>query len=90
MKFKLDLRNIQPIKHISCFSHLNKTISHFPIFLKVFPGGTSGKETTCQWDIRNLNLTPGGEKHLEEVIATNSNILAGEYLGQKRLAGYSP
>ena len=41
-------------------------------------------------DIRNVNLTPGGEKHLEEVIATHSNILAGEYLGQKRLAGYSP
>ena len=39
-----------------------------------FPGGSDGKETTC--NVRDLSLIPGLEDPLEEGMATHSSVLA--------------
>ena len=42
-----------------------------------FPGGTSGKEPTCQCrDIRDLGSVPGSGRSPEEGLATRSSILS--------------
>ena len=41
-----------------------------------FPGGSDGKESTC--NTGDLSLTPGLRDPLEEGIATHSSILPGE------------
>ena len=54
---------------------------------RLFPSGTSGKESACQRrrQVRSL----GQEDPLEEEMATHSSILAWEIHGQRSLAGYS-
>ena len=37
-----------------------------------------------------MGSIPGLRKSLEKGMATHSSILAGEFHGQRRLAGYSP
>ena len=39
-----------------------------------FPGGSDGKESTC--NVGDLGLIPGWEDHLEEGMATHSSIIA--------------
>ena len=41
-------------------------------------------------DIRDAGLIPGLGRSLEEGMAIHSSILAGEFHGQRSLAGYSP
>ena len=40
-------------------------------------------------DLKDENSIPGQEDSLEEGIANHSSIFAGEYHGQRSLAGYS-
>ena len=55
-----------------------------------FPGGSSGKEPTCQCRrLRRCRFDPWvGEDPLEKV--THSSILPGESHGERSLVGYSP
>ena len=60
---------------------------------KHFPGGTGGKDPTCQCGFSSL----GWEDLLEEGMATHSSIprilvfsMRGESHGQRSLVGYSP
>ena len=57
-----------------------------------FPGGASGKESTCQFRrLKRRGINPlGQEDPLEEGMATQSRILAGEAHGLRSLGGYSP
>ena len=55
-------------------------------FEKGFPGGLDGKEFTCS--AGDPGSIPGLERYPEE--ATHSNILVGEFHGQRSLMGYSP
>ena len=48
-----------------------------------FPGGSEGKESTC-------NAGDLGWDSLGEGMATHSSILIGESHGQRSLVGYSP
>ena len=59
---------------------------------KHFPGGTSGKEPTCQCRrCKRPGFDPWvGKIPLEEEMATHSSILAWRSYGQRSLAGYSP
>ena len=55
-----------------------------------FPGGASGKESTCQFRRhKETQVQPLGLP-LEEEMATTPLFLPGEPLGQWNLAGYSP
>ena len=51
-------------------------------------GGSDGKESAC--NVGDLGSIPGSEDPLEKGMATHSSILAGEFHGQRSLAGYSP
>ena len=56
-----------------------------------FPGGACGKGYTCQsGDARDMLCPLGCEDSLEEDMTTHSNIIAGEFQGQRSLAGYGP
>ena len=44
--------------------------------LPSFPGGSDGKESTC--NVADLGLTMGWEDHLEKGMATHSTFLAWE------------
>ena len=57
-----------------------------------FPGGASGKESTCQFRrLKRHGINPlGQEDPLEEGMATHSRILAGEAHGPRSLGGSSP
>ena len=59
--------------------------------LTCFPGGTSGKEPTCQCR-RHETWVPslGQEDALEKEMATHSSILAWESCEQRSLADYIP
>ena len=52
------------------------------------PSGSHGKESTC--DAGDPGLIPGLGRSLEEEMTTHSSVLAGEFHGQRTLAGYSP
>ena len=65
-------------------SHLCLTLS----FDVGFPGGTSGKEPSCQCRRRKSQVQPlGQEDPLEEGAATHSSILAQEVHGQRNSDG---
>ena len=57
-----------------------------------FPGGSVGKESTCNaGDARDMGFIPGQEDHLEEGIARPTPVfLPGQFHGQRSLADYSP
>ena len=56
-----------------------------------FPGGSSGKEAAANTgDIRDAGLIPGQEDPQKKEMATHPVFLAGEFHGQRSLAGYSP
>ena len=52
------------------------------------PSGSHGKESTC--DEGDPGLIPGLGRSLGEEMTTHSSVLAGEFHGQRTLAGYSP
>ena len=51
-----------------------RVIAEQPVNLKYFPGGSDGKESTC--NIEDMGSIPGSGRSLEEEMATHSNILA--------------
>ena len=53
-----------------------------------FPGGSDGKESTC--NPRDLGLTLGWEDPLEQGMQPTPVFLPGEFHGQRNLAGYRP
>jgi len=57
-----------------------------------FPGGTSGKEPTCQLRRHKEHRSNPwvGKIPLKEGMATHCNILAWRIPGTEELAGYSP
>ena len=55
--------------NLSLFSTINT-----PYFPGGFPGGSDGKESTC--NAGDLGLIPGSGKSLEKEMATHSSILA--------------
>ena len=57
-------------------------------YIHDFPGGSDGKESTC--NTGDLGLTSGLGRSLEKGMATHSSILAGKFHGQRSLAGCSP
>ena len=54
--------------------------------LRVFPGGSDGKESAS--NAGDLGLIPGLGGSLEEGMATHSSIWPGEFHGQRSLEGY--
>ena len=54
----------------------------------IFPGGSVGKESTC--NAGNPGLIPGWGRSSEKEMATYSNNLAWRIYQQRSLAGYSP
>ena len=56
--------------------------------LKDVPGGLVGKESACS--AGELGSIPGSENSIEKGMATHFGILAGDFHGQRSLAGYSP
>ena len=58
---------------------------------RVFPGGASGKEPSCQFRRPQMRVQSlGWEDALEEGMATHSSIVAWRIHRQRRLVGYSP
>ena len=56
-----------------------------------FPGGTRGKEPTCQaGDVRHTGSTLGQEDPLGKEMQLTPVFLPGESHGQRSPAGYSP
>ena len=56
-----------------------------------FPGGASGKESTCKGDTRDVGLISGwGRFHGEGNDNPLQYFLPGKILGQRNLADYSP
>ena len=53
-----------------------------------FPGASDGKESAC--NAGDPGVIPGSEDPLKKRLATHPSILAGEFHGQRSLAGYSP
>ena len=53
-----------------------------------FPWWLSSQESACR--VGDPGSIPGSEDPLEKGMATHSSILAGEFHGQRSLAGYSP
>ena len=53
-----------------------------------FPCGSDGNASA--YNAGDLGSIPGSEDPLEKGMATHSSILAGEFHGQRSLAGYSP
>jgi len=51
-----------------------------------FPGGSDGKASAS--NAGDPGLIPGLGRSLEKAMATHSNILPGEFCGQRSLAGY--
>ena len=85
----------------SCLKILQRNYKEYKVINKwnvkklgLFPGGTSGKEHTCQCRRYKRQETQvwslGQEDPLEEEVATHSSILAWRIHGQRSLAGYSP
>ena len=60
----------------------------FPLPQIGFPGGSGGKNLPAMQETWVQSL--GWEDSLEEEMATHYSILAGEFHGQRSLAGYSP
>ena len=56
-----------------------------------FPGGSSGKEPTCQCrlDVRHTGLIPGSGRSWRREWQSTLIFLPGESHGQRSLAGYS-
>ena len=63
-------------------------ISNYIDYTLGFTGGSDSKECTC--NMGDLGSIPGLGSSLEKRMATLSIILAGEFHGQRSLAGYSP
>ena len=55
---------------------------------KGFPGGSGGKESTCNAGF--AGLIPDQEDPLEKEMTTHSSILAWEISWTEELAGYTP
>ena len=67
--------------HCGLFFMKKIKIKYFPEITMGFPGGTSGKEPTCQWRRhRRQSQFLGREDPLEEGMATLSSILAWRIL----------
>ena len=61
--------------------------------MKSFPDGLSGKEPTCQCNVRHKKTwvqSLGLEDPLEEGMAIHSSVLAWKPHGQRSLVGYRP
>ena len=50
-----------------------------------FPGGTSGKESTCQCKTQEMWVRSLDQDNLEEEMATHSSVLAWKIHGQRNL-----
>ena len=76
------------VKYESFILHFMKlTQSEVNLSDQGFPGGSDGKESACNvGDLGSISW----EDPLEKEMATHSNISAGEFHGQRSLAGYSP
>ena len=84
-----ETQDLPPDEKITMGTFVVKASKPISQRLKLFPGGSDGKESAC--DAGDLGSVPGMRRSLEKEMVTLPPVfLPGESHGQRSLVGYSP